>query len=354
MGETAITSSEPAPLRLAVVIPCYRVRKHIASVLRGIGPEVWRVYCIDDACPEQSREIIEEVAATDPRVRLLIHERNGGVGAAVVTGYRQAVADGADIIVKVDGDGQMDPAKIGELVEPLARGDADYVKGNRFYYIESLRSMPLVRLVGNAGLSFLSKISTGYWHLFDPTNGFTAIQGSVARQLPLGKLSPRYFFESDILFRLNTLRAVVLEVPMDARYADERSNLNQWRALVEFPLYHARNCLKRIFYNYFLRGFGAASVNLIVGLGLLAFGVIFGCIEWLSAAERNTPASSGTVMLAALPIIIGSQMVLSFLNFDMADIPRDPIHRRSRPEARGQSRPEDRTGQRPVPLHTTH
>jgi len=315
---------------LAVVIPCYRVRGHIASVLRRIGPEVWRIYCVDDGCPDQSRSVIEECAAADSRIRCIVHERNQGVGAAVVTGYRQALEDGADLIVKVDGDGQMDPALIPQVVEPLADFDADYVKGNRFFHIEGLRSMPTIRLIGNAGLSFMSKISTGYWTLFDPTNGFTAIHASVARQLPLGKLSPRYFFESDILFRLNTLRAVVAEVPMNARYADEKSNLNLSRALIEFPVRHARNGLKRIFYNYFLRGFGVASINLVCGLLLLAFGVVFGGIEWATAAERNVPASSGTVMLAALPVIVGSQLLLSFLSFDMANVPRDPICRKAR------------------------
>ena len=339
MGEAAVTPNTPnmpEPLRLAVVIPCYRVRNHIASVLRRIGPEVWRVYCIDDGCPEQSRAVVEEAAAGDPRIRSLVHERNQGVGAAVVTGYRQALQDGADVIVKVDGDGQMDPALIPQLVEPLLDFDADYVKGNRFFHIEGLRSMPTIRLIGNAGLSFMSKISTGYWTLFDPTNGFTAIHASVARQLPLGKLSPRYFFESDILFRLNTLRAVVAEVPMDARYADEKSNLSLWRAAVEFPARHFRNGCKRIFYNYFLRGFGVASINLIFGLLLTVFGAVFGGIAWAAAAGRNMPASAGTVMLAALPVIVGSQLLLSFLSFDMANVPRDPICRKAwRREHRG-------------------
>jgi dolichol-phosphate mannosyltransferase len=326
MAEAALIPNEQAPSRLAVVIPCYCVRSQIAGVLRAIGPEVWRIYCVDDGCPEQSRLVIEQQAAQDSRIRLSVHEQNRGVGAAVVTGYRQALDDGAEIIVKLDGDGQMDPARICELIAPLCDGEADYVKGNRFYHLESLRAMPVARLIGNAGLSFLSKLSTGYWNLFDPTNGYTPIHAAVARRLPLDKLHPRYFFESDILFRLNTLRAVVSEVPMEARYSDEKSSLSLIKAFVQFPFYHARNYFKRIFYNYFLRGFSVASINLLIGFALLLFGVIFGLTQWIVGAVHQTPASPGTVMLAALPVIIGSQLLLSFLSFDMANVPREPLH----------------------------
>ncbi|HEY2147429.1 MAG TPA: glycosyltransferase family 2 protein, partial [Pirellulales bacterium] len=248
----------------------------------------------------------------------------------VVTGYRQAIDDGAEIIVKLDGDGQMDPARIRELIAPICDGEADYVNGNRFYHLESLRAMPVARLIGNAGLSFLSKLSTGYWNLFDPTNGFTAIHAAVARRLPLGKLHPRYFFESDILFRLNTLRAVVTEVPMEARYAEEKSSLSLTKAFIQFPIYHTRNYFKRIFYNYFLRGFSVASINLVLGFALLLFGVIFGAMQWIEGALRQTPASPGTVMLAALPVILGTQLMLSFLSFDMSNVPREPLHTKIR------------------------
>lgn len=197
--------SLPKPI-VAVVIPCYRVVRHIGSVLARIGPEVAAIYCVDDGCPEGSGMVAAEAAADDPRIHVVRHSQNGGVGAAVMTGYRQALADGADVIVKLDGDGQMAPEDIGTLIEPIIRGEADYVKGNRFFDLETLRAMPWVRLIGNAGLSFLSKASSGYWNLFDPTNGFTAIHAHAARMLPWNKLSRRFFFESDMLFRLNTMR----------------------------------------------------------------------------------------------------------------------------------------------------
>src|SRR5690606_32001950 len=151
---------------------------------------------------------------TDPRVRVIRHASNLGVGGAVITGYQAAIADGMDILVKLDGDGQMDASLIPDFIEPIINGEADYTKGNRFFDLEELRSMPRIRLIGNAVLSFMTKFSSGYWNLFDPTNGFTALHADVARYLPLSKISKRYFFESDMLFRLNTLRAVVHDIPM--------------------------------------------------------------------------------------------------------------------------------------------
>jgi glycosyltransferase involved in cell wall biosynthesis len=245
----------------------------------------------------------------------------------VVTGYEAALALGADIIVKLDGDGQMAPEKIADLIDPILRGEADYLKGNRFFNVEDLRLMPRLRLLGNAGLSFLSKLSSGYWNLFDPTNGFTAIHATAAALLPLNKLSKGYFFESDTLFRLNVLRAVVLEVPMAAHYAGEHSSLSIAKSLLEFPFLHLRNLIKRIFYDYFLRDFNMASINLVLGTVLLLFGLTFGSVHWIRGYAFDVLASPGTVMLAALPVILGSQLLLSFINFDLANVPRRPLQR---------------------------
>jgi dolichol-phosphate mannosyltransferase len=318
-------SAPPSP-RIAVVIPCYRVAGRIGRVLQQIGPEVTRVYCVDDGCPEQSGAAAEQAAGDDPRIRILRHGQNRGVGGAVVSGYRQAIADGADVIVKLDGDGQMDPRQIPRLIAPILRGEADYVKGNRFFHLESLRSMSWVRLVGNAALSFWSKLSSGYWNSFDPTNGFTALDGAVAQQLPLEKLSRRFFFESDILFRLNLVGAVVENLPMDARYADETSSLSPWKALLVFPFLHLRNLAKRIFYNYFLRDFSVPSVTLLAGICLTACGTVFGAVQWIKSVRTEVFASAGTVTLSALLVILGLQFLLSFISYDIASVPKKPIH----------------------------
>lgn len=311
--------------RVAVVIPCFRETAHIDAVLAAIPDDVEAVFVVDDACPDGTGAQVE-AANTDARVRVLRHERNLGVGAATVTGYRAAMACGADIIVKIDGDGQMPPALIPRFVAPLARGITDYAKGNRFHRIEDTAAMPAIRLAGNAALSFLSKLSTGYWQVFDPTNGFTAIQASVLRALPLDKLDQGFFFESDILFRLGTLRAVVLDVPMSARYADEASKLRPGMVAGSFLFKHLRNFGKRIFYNYFLRDFHVASLEWLLGPLLLLFGVYFGLDQWRTAAANDTAATAGTVMLAALPVLLGVQLLLSALQFDISSQPRVPVH----------------------------
>jgi glycosyltransferase involved in cell wall biosynthesis len=314
---------------ITVVVPSYRVREQILGVLAGIGSEVERIYVVDDACPEQSGKLVEE-SCKDPRVRVIRHASNEGVGAATMSGYRAAIADGASVIVKVDGDGQMPPALIPLLIAPIVDGEADYVKGNRFYDLRSLHEMPTLRILGNAGLSFFNKLSSGYWGLFDPTNGFTAIHARVAAALPLDRISRRYFFESDLLFRLNVLRAVVREIPMDAHYGSERSNLRIAPAVGEFTLKHLRNMLKRIFYSYFLRNFSVASAELVIGLALLVFGTIFGALGWSESISTGKPATSGTVMLAGLPVMLGVQFLTAFFAYDMQDVPRTPIHRELR------------------------
>jgi hypothetical protein len=222
----------------------------------------------------------------------------------------------------------MDGSLIPDFIAPILAGEADYTKGNRFFDLENISRMPVVRIVGNAALSLLSKLSTGYWDIFDPTNGYTAIHSDVARRLPFDRISQRYFFESDMLFRLNTLRAVVLDVPMDARYEDEISNLKVGRALFDFASKHARNFFKRIFYNFFLRDMSLASLELVAGSALLAAGGGYGLANWLQSARTGSATPAGTVMLAALPMLIGLQFVLAFLSYDIASVPRRPIHRR--------------------------
>lgn len=319
---------------VAVVIPCHRVARHILGVLAAIGPEVSRIYCVDDACPEHSGDVVE-AGTSDPRVKVLRHEVNLGVGGAVLTGYRQAIADGADVIVKVDGDGQMSPALLPAFVAPIIAGEADYTKGNRFYDLRYLSRMPAIRIVGNAALSLLTKLSTGYWDIFDPTNGYTAIHADVARVLPLDKISQRYFFETDMLFRLGTFRAVVLDVPMDAVYGDESSGLRVGRIFVEFAFKHLRNFSKRIVYSYVLRDLPLATLQLLLGLGLLVFGAGFGGWHWWVSATTGVSAKLGTVMIATMSVLVSLQLILAFFAYDIASTPRLAIHRRLKGIRRG-------------------
>jgi dolichol-phosphate mannosyltransferase len=312
-------------LRVAVVIPCYRVTGQVLAVIERIGAEVEAIYAVDDACPDGSGNLVL-ARCTDPRVCVIHHESNLGVGGAVLTGYRRAMAEGADVIVKIDGDGQMDPALVPRFVAPIRAGQADYTKGNRFWDPDGLRAMPTIRLVGNAMLSFAAKLSTGYWNLFDVTNGYTAVHARVLRHLHLDKLSERYFFETDMLFRLNTVRAVVIDIPMRAVYADERSNLRIGRVMGEFALKNLRNFGKRLAYNYFLRDMTVASLELMFGATLFGFGLLHGGWHWWLGLSTGLPTPTGTIMLSVLSMLVGLQMLLAFVAFDVANVPRRAIH----------------------------
>jgi glycosyltransferase involved in cell wall biosynthesis len=317
--------ADPRVWRIAVVIPCYRVRDHILGVIDGIGDECAAIFVVDDGCPDGSGRHVE-AHCRDARVRVLYHDRNRGVGAAVLTGYRAAIEAGATLLVKIDGDGQMDPADVLKFAAPIIEEEADYTKGNRFYDLGRLHRMPMARIVGNAALSFITKFSSGYWDVFDPTNGYTAIHAAVAERLPFERISSRYFFESDMLHHLGLLGAVVRDVPIDARYGSEKSGLRLTSAVVRFSARHAVNTARRLFYNYFLRDFSAASMELVVGVLMLGFGVVFGATQWMEWRARGVGAYAGTVMLAALPVIVGMQLLLAFLAFDVSRVPRRPLY----------------------------
>lgn len=230
-------------LPVAVVIPCFKVRRHIAAVLAGLEGRVRHVYVIDDACPEGTGLYVRRMF---PDVRVLWHRANQGVGGAVLTGYAQALADGHQVIVKMDGDGQMDPGHLAALVEPVLSGTADYAKGNRFFGWRSWGAMPWERLVGNVTVSMVMKAVSGYPRLMDPTNGYTAVAAGLLRRMPLERVERRWFFECDMLFRLSALGAVIRDVPIPALYADEVSGLDTGLVLREFPRRLAGRTFERL------------------------------------------------------------------------------------------------------------
>lgn len=316
-----------AGTKVAVVIPSYKVKAHILNVIRSIGPEINSIYVVDDKCPQESGNYVL-MNNKDERVKVIFNDVNKGVGGAVMNGYKAAIADGADIIVKIDGDGQMDPSLIAAFISPIINGEADYTKGNRFFNLESLASMPKIRLFGNAILSLMTKLSSGYWNLFDPTNGYTAIHANVAKYLPFDKISNRYFFETDVLFRLNTLKAVVVDIPMEAKYEDEESNLKISKIMGDFLFKHIRNTIKRIFYNYYLRDMSLASFELPIGILMMLFGSFYGGYHWYYSISYKIATPTGTVVLSALSLIIGIQLILAFLGSDISSTPTRAMHKK--------------------------
>ncbi len=311
--------------KIAVIIPCYRVRKHILRLVSNIPEFVDTIYIVDDKCPEKTGELVKK-SCKDSRVHLISHKENQGVGQATITGMKEAVKDGAHCLVKIDGDEQHNPELIEDFVSPILNRDADFTKGNRFFYLEDLRQMPGVRLIGNACLSFATKFSSGYWNIFDPTNGYLAVHSLVFQALPHEKIDKRYFFESDLLFRLYTIRAKIVEIPMHAVYGEEESSLSPSKLILPFLWRHMINSLKRIFYSYFLRNFSLASIYLFLGLFFCLFGGAMGLSAWLQYFGSETGAPIGQVALPGLMILIGVQMILGFLNYDLSSIPSSVIH----------------------------
>jgi glycosyltransferase involved in cell wall biosynthesis len=317
--------SELARYQIAAVVPAFRVEAQIQAVLRGVPSYFKHIIVVDDASPDRTADLVETLARRDRRVILLRHDRNRGVGAAMVTGFRKALQLGAQIVVKVDGDGQMDIGHVPELISPLIQGRADYVKGNRFRDIASLRRMPLIRRVGNIGLGFLAKAATGYWNLFDPTNGFVAIRADSLAQLPLDQIDPTYYFEISMLANLYLLGAVVQDAPMPARYRDEVSNLMIERVLLEFPLKLLGTCVRRAVLRNFLYDFSMVSIYLLTGMPLLLFGLIFGGVEWARYWRLGIPAPTGTVILPTLSVLLGIQLLLSAIESDLRSVPKQPL-----------------------------
>ncbi len=303
---------------IGVVIPSYKVRKFLKKVVTDLPEYIDYIIVIDDACPEKSFQVVKGVQ----KVVFIKHSVNSGVGAAVISGYKKAVELNIDIVIKIDGDGQMDSSYIPSLILPLIQGQADYAKGNRFRDFKALRAMPKVRLFGNSVLSFLSKIASGYWSIMDPTNGFTAITKETIEILDLDNVSKRYFFESDILINLNINNKVVKDISIPAQYGEEDSSLNVKKIIFQFPPKIIKGFTKRIFYKYFIYNFDMASVYIILGLPLLLFGIIFGVIKWSHSVLNQVDASIGTVMLATLPIILGIEFLLQAINIDIGNEPK--------------------------------
>jgi len=306
---------------IAAIIPCFKVRKHIKKVIEDVSRQVKHIYIVDDCCPEKTGQFVESLQLANTTV--IFNQENLGVGGATKAGLHIAANNGYKYLIKVDGDGQMDPTLIPIFLEPLQLNQADYTKGNRFYRFEYLKDMPKVRLIGNAGLSFISKVTSGYWDIMDPTNGFVAMKANVVLNLPLSKIENRYFFESDLLYHLSLIRAHVKDIPMKALYGDEVSNLSIFKTLLDFPSKYLVRLFKRIIYNYFLRDFNIGSVAFIFMITSAIIGIIFGSYHWYNSITTNIAASAGTVMIAGLLVFFAIQMFVLFVLFDIQNRPKE-------------------------------
>ncbi len=299
---------------IVAIVPAYRVEKEIESVLWSLPVFVKRIIVVNDASPDQTGAVVTKIAAADDRILLLNHEVNQGVGGAMVTGFRQALEWGAQIVVKVDGDGQMHVSDMPGLLAPLIRGEADYTKGNRFRDFQALSQMPPLRRFGNMLLSFLAKAATGYWNCFD-----------VLAQLPMHRIDRTYFFETSMLARLYLLGALVRDVPMKAHYGTETSSLAIRKVLREFPVRLLKCFCKRIILKKFIYDLTIESIYLLCGIPMLLVGVLYGGYNWILYAKSGIGAPTGTVVISAMLIILGFQILLAAVNIDLQSVPRKPL-----------------------------
>lgn len=313
---------DPA-FRVGVVIPAHDEAEFIAAVIRGVPAWVEAIVVVDDASTDGTAERAR--ATGDRRLVVLRHEVNRGVGGAMRTGFAACLERGLDAVVKLDGDGQMDPALISLLVEPLAAGTADFVKGNRYASRRTLAGMPLKRAIGNAGLALLVKMASGYWDQLDPANGYIALRTHLLREIGLERLADDFYFESGLMVELGTHRAVVKSLPIPAVYGTEHSDLSEWRVLRTFPPRLLRGFVRRVLHRYFIDDFSAVSIFLLLGAPLVIGGFLFGVLRWWQLVNSGEVASAGTVMLAALPFLLGFELLLQAIVLDVQGVPRTPI-----------------------------
>jgi glycosyltransferase involved in cell wall biosynthesis len=306
--------------KVTVVIPAYNVAPHILQVLKTIPEFVDRIIVVDDCGSDGTDRILTQVS--DSRVSVIKHGINQGVGGATVTGFKGALKDGADVVVKMDGDGQMDPLFLSSLLDPLVEGGYAYAKGNRFLDNARLKEMPTLRLIGNYGLTFLTKLASGYWHVFDPQNGYLAISTEALKCIELDHLAKRYFFENDMLVHLNIFGFRVKDVSIPARYGDETSSMSISEVLVTFPIYLWRRFWYRIYQKDVLRDFSPIALFWGTGLSLFTWGFLFGAYTWVKSTLLHQLASTGTVMLSVLPLVIGFELILQAIILEIKESPK--------------------------------
>jgi glycosyltransferase involved in cell wall biosynthesis len=305
--------------RIVIVVPAYNEERHLGKVLADAPDYIDHLIVVDDCSTDETAAVIQ--SADDDRLIRLRTENNQGVGGATILGYLKASELECDIVVKMDGDGQMMQEHLPRLLDAITDG-YDYAKGNRFLAGVSLASMPRHRLIGNIILTFLNKLASGYWNIFDPQNGYTAISSTALQRLDLGKLHHRYFFENDMLIALNFTNARVADVAIPAQYGTEHSNLNPFKAGITFPLLFIPRFWRRIYQKYILRDFSPIALFLVMGLLLFAWGFLFGAYHWILSVATNHVATTGTVMLAVLPLILGFQLVLQAIVLDIQETPK--------------------------------
>lgn len=307
---------------ISVVIPCYNVANHIEDVIMNLPEDISWIIAVNDHSADETESILLRLQQENKKIVYINHEVNQGVGGSMITGYKRSMELNSDITIKIDGDGQMVASYIPELIRPIKEDKADFTKGNRFRDLNALKQMPITRRFGNLGLSFLIKAASGYWNIFDPTNGFTAVRNETLKNINFKKIHNRYFFETSMLIELYYSNAVVQDIPMKARYGDEVSGLSRTKTLFEFPPKLLIALIRRIILKYFLFDFNIASLYIFFGFILFMTGAIYGIANFIKYQHIGTGAPTGTVVIPTLLITLGFQLLLSAVSFDIGNYPK--------------------------------
>ena len=307
---------------VAAVVPAYNEGKLIAKVIETMPAFVDFIVIVDDCSSDSTAEVVAQ--STDSRVVLIRHEENQGVGGAIITAHQRAIELGSDVNVVMAGDAQMDPHYLPKLLDKVTDEGYGFAKANRFYSPESFAGMPRYRILGNIVLSFMTKFASGYWNLFDPQNGYTAVRTSELSRVPLSKVSRRYSFENDMLIHLNIVETPATDVPIPAVYGDEVSSIRLRKVVPELLRLLFLGSMRRFWYRYVLWSFSAIALLTVVGSLFLLFGLIVGIWMVIEIANTGT-ATAATAMLVGLPIIVGTQMLISALQLDIENAPDRPV-----------------------------
>ncbi len=301
--------------RVAVVVPAFDEERLIGTTLSGIPDFVDRVFVVDDASRDGTAESAR--AAGDPRVEVITHERNQGVGAAILTGYRRALDEGIDVTCVMAGDNQMDPADLEAIAGPVVRGEVDYAKANRLFTGRAWELIPRTRYLGNAVLSLLTKIASGYWHVADSQSGYTAVGRSTLDLLDLDRIYPRYGFPNDMLVHLNVINARVRDVPSRPVYGvGETSGIRLSRVIPAISWLLTKAFFWRMREKYVIRDFHPLVFFYVFGILFSLLGLVLGVTVTILRFLGND-LTVATVVLVALLLMMGLLFSLFAMLFDM-------------------------------------
>ena len=307
---------------IGVIIPYYNAAKHIENVVNKLPSFISKIIIVDDCGKEPIPETLVTQSKTSDRIVIVKNEKNLGVGGATKHGFEKTIELELEYVIKVDADDQMDSSHIPDLLKPLIENKAEYAKGNRFKDFRALKQMPFVRKVGNLGLSFLTKVASGYWNNFDPTNGFFAIKVELLKQLDFKNIHRDYYFESSLIAELYFQDVRIKDVPMPANYGDEKSSMKVWQIPFIFIPKLTKTFLKRIFKSYFIYDFNIASVYLLFGFPMFLFGFVYGIYNWIHYASLGEFTPTGTIMLITVSLILGFQLLLQAIQYDILKAPK--------------------------------